>query len=219
MKAYDELPATDPLKSKLARQVDLLRRWNYRWGADSVATSLSVFWGEAMFARSAAAARAAGINTLEYIRTRTTPAQKLQALEAASDLLAADFGTWQTPWGEINRFQRLSPDIALKFSDQAPSHPVPFTSSQWGALASFGARRQEGTKRYYGTSGNSFVAVVEFGERVRAKAVMAGGQSSDMASPHFRDGIERYAAGDLREVYFYPGQLQGHSGAAYHPGE
>src|SRR3712207_7964790 len=37
--------------------------------------------------------------------------QRLQALAAASDKLAADFGTWRTPWGEINRFQRLTGDI------------------------------------------------------------------------------------------------------------
>ncbi|MET0281135.1 MAG: penicillin acylase family protein [Steroidobacteraceae bacterium] len=219
VKAYDQLPREDALRAKLKEQVELLRRWNYRWGADSVPTALAVFWGEGMFTKSAAAARAAGINTLQYMRENTTPAQKLEALAAASDLLARDFGSWRTPWGEINRFQRLSADIALKYDDAAPSEPVPFVSSQWGSLASFGARRQEGTKRYYGTSGNSFVAVVEFGDRVSAKAVMAGGQSGDPDSSHFRDGVTRYAAGDLREVYFYPDQLRGHASAARHPGE
>jgi acyl-homoserine-lactone acylase len=71
----------------------------------------------------------------------------------------------------------------------------------------------------YGTSGNSFVAVVEFGkDSVRAKAVTAGGESGDPRSPHFDDQAERYAAGRLRDVYFYPGQLQGHMEREYHPG-
>jgi acyl-homoserine-lactone acylase len=75
------------------------------------------------------------------------------------------------------------------------------------------------TKRFYGNYGNSFVAVVEFGKRVRAHAVSAGGQSGNPASPHFNDQAQRYASGDLREVYFYPEQLKGHTERVYHPGE
>ena len=72
----------------------------------------------------------------------------------------------------------------------------------------------------YGTSGNSFVAVVEFGKNgVRARAVSAGGESGDPKSKHFNDQSERYATGNLREVYFYPQQLQGHTERTYHPGQ
>jgi acyl-homoserine lactone acylase PvdQ len=74
------------------------------------------------------------------------------------------------------------------------------------------------TKRWYGTSGNSFVAVVEFGKKVRAKAVTAGGESGDPKSPHFNDQAQRYATGNLREVYFYPDQLKGHTEKRHVPG-
>src|SRR4029450_1516640 len=100
-----------------------------------------------------------------------------------------------------------------------PRLPARFPSSRWGSLASFGARTYDGTKRMYGTSGNSFVAVVEFGDRVRAKAVSAGGQSGDPKSKHFNDQATRYATGDLRDVYFYKDQLQGHTERQYHPGQ
>lgn len=70
----------------------------------------------------------------------------------------------------------------------------------------------------YGTSGNSFVAVVEFGKTVRAKAVTAGGLNGDPKSAHFNDQAERYAGGRLRDVYFYPGDLEGHVARKYHPG-
>ena len=96
--------------------------------------------------------------------------------------------------------------------------PVGFTSGMWGSLASFGARAYPGTKKWYGTSGNSFVAVVEFGDHVRAKAVTAGGESGNPASPHFDDQAKRYCTGDLRDVYFYRSQLKGHTERAYHPG-
>src|SRR3989442_8597314 len=139
-----------------------------------------------------------------------TPEQRLQALAAASDRLAADFGTRKTPWGDINRFQRLTGDIVQPFNDAAPSIPVGFTSSRWGSLASFGARTNRGTKRMYGNTGNSFVAVVEFGDTVRARAITAGGQSGDPKSPHFSDQAVRYSTGDLREVYFYRPQVESH---------
>ncbi|MDP9347782.1 MAG: penicillin acylase family protein, partial [Gemmatimonadota bacterium] len=175
--AYDRTPASSPLRGRLAEQVALLRGWDYRWSVGSVPTSLAVYWGEELWARVAAEARAAGMSVYDYMAGRTTPEQKLQALATASDRLAADFGSWRTPWGEINRFQRLTGDIVQPFSDAAPSIPVGFTSGQWGSLASFGARSYPGTKRRYGTSGNSFVAVVEFGDSVRARAVSAGGES------------------------------------------
>ena len=133
--------------------------------------------------------------------------------------LAADFGTWKTPWGQINRFQRNGGAIVQQFDDSKPSIPVGFSSATWGSLASFGARTYTGTKKMYGTSGNSFVAVVEFGDRVKARAVSAGGESGDPASPHFNDQATRYATGDLREVYFYPEQLKGHTERTYKPGK
>jgi acyl-homoserine-lactone acylase len=144
----------------------------------------------------------------------------LESLAAASDKLTADFGTWKTPWGQINRFQRLNDDITPTFDDNGPSIPVPFSSARWGSLASFGARQYPNTKKWYGTSGNSFVAVVEFGkDSVRARAVTAGGESGNPASKHFDDEATRYASGNLRTVYYYPNQLKGHTERVYHPGE
>ena len=219
LSAYDQLAATDTLKAKLAEPISALRGWDYRWGVESVPTSLAVFWGERAGRRLATDARASGISVMQYIgSSRAAPADLLAALSAAVDALAADFGTWRTPWGQINRFQRINDDIAPHFEDAQPSIPVPFTASIWGSLAAFGARPYPNTKQWYGTSGNSFVAVVEFGDSVKARAITAGGESGDPRSPHFNDEAERYAAGNLRDVYFYRSQLVGHTDREYHPG-
>jgi len=130
-----------------------------------------------------------------------------------------DFGSWGTAWGEINRFQRLDDSIEPHFDDSKPSIPIPFVSSRWGSLASFGAHRWNGSKRYYGNSGNSFLAAVEFGPRVFARAVTAGGESGHRDSKHFTDEAERYSTGNLRTVYFWPEQLKGHIERTYKPGE
>jgi acyl-homoserine-lactone acylase len=218
IKAWDDAPTTDPLKAKLAAQIALLRTWDYRWGVTSVPTSLAVFWGEDIRRHTVDDARKAGISVEEYIGTKAPSQLLLQSLGAASDRLTTDFGTWKTPWGDINRFQRLNGDIVQPFNDAQPSIPVGFTSSLWGSLASFGARPYPGTKKWYGTSGNSFVAVVEFGDKVHAKAVTAGGESGNPSSPHFNDQAKRYSTGNLREVYFYRSDLKGHTEREYHPG-
>ncbi len=116
--------------------------------------------------------------------------------------MTADFGKWQTPWGEINRFQRLNGDIVQPFNDAGASIPVAFTSAEWGSLASFGARQYPGTKKRYGTSGNSFVAVVEFGKTVSAKAITAGGENSNPSNQHFNDQAERIQQGQFEGCVF-----------------
>jgi acyl-homoserine-lactone acylase len=215
IEAWDEMPGSNTLKAKTAEQIRLLRNWDLRWGIASIPTSLAVFWGEEVRRRARDGRTAsAGGDSIAGLSSE----ELLQSLVAASDRLQAAFGTWKTPWGDINRFQRLTGDIVQPFNDAAPSIPVGFTSGQWGSLASFGARAYPGTKKWYGTSGNSFVAVVEFGDKVRARAVTAGGESGRPASPHFNDEAQRYAAGDLREVYFYRSQLKGHTEREYHPG-
>jgi acyl-homoserine-lactone acylase len=218
IEAFDRTPDSDPLKSRVTEQLELLREWDFRYSIESVPTALAVFWGDELMQRARAEARESGMSVDEYLATGMAAQVRLEALSAASDRLEQDFGTWATPWGDINRFQRLTDDIVHPFDDDAPSIPVAFTSSRWGSLASFGASRRNGSKKFYGTSGNSFVAVVEFGDSVRAKAITAGGQSGDPASPHFNDQALRYSTGDLRDVYFYSGQLEGHIEREYHPG-
>ncbi|QRN56035.1 penicillin acylase family protein [Dyella caseinilytica] len=214
---YDALPANDPLKRQLAGPIALLRGWNYRWGITSMPTTLAVFWGDTLWDKMDKADNAEGLSVYDRMAKTGGANARLQALLEASDRLQADFGSWGIPWGEVNRYQRLTGDIVQPFNDAKPSIPVPFTSSRWGSLASFGAHRWPGTKRYYGTSGNSFVAVVEFGDKVHARAITAGGESGHPDSAHFNDEAERYTTGNLREVYFWPDELAGHTERVYQP--
>jgi acyl-homoserine-lactone acylase len=219
VKAWDQLPSSSPLKKKLQDPIKLLRGWDCRWAADSVANTVAIFWGNELWRSTEAAALKAGVNGYEFLRKQATAAQKLESLAVTIDRLTADFGNWDTPWGEVNRFQRITGDVAQRFDDSAPSIPIAFPTAQWGSLAAFEARPADNTKKWYGRSGNSFVAAVEFGERVRAKAVTAGGLNAVPGATHFNDQAERYAAGNLRDVYFYREDLKGHIEREYHPGD
>lgn len=215
--AFESKPMDAGQRTRLAEPVAKLRTWDRRYGVESVATALAVTWGDTLLRSLADAARAARQQSYDYAIEKASADDLLQALEVAIDRLEDDFGDWRTPWGEINRFQRRTGDIVQPFDDESPSTPVGFTSGRWGALASFGTVQRD-TKRRYGRSGNSFVAVVAFGDRLCARAITAGGTSGDPASPHFDDQIDRYASGDLRPVYFYRDDVDAHAARTYRPG-
>ena len=219
--AYDANPIGQPAATTEA--VSVLRAWNRGYATTSVAQTVAIHWAEKL--QNLARPRLPADQQLDYMRfvaftnQNTTPQEKLAALTETLADLTRDFGTWRVAWGEVNRFQRLTGKIQEIYNDQQPSLPVAFTSSAWGSLAAFGARTQAGTRRRYGSIGNSFVAVVEFGPRVRARSVVTGGQSSQPGTPHFADQAALFTTGQFKEVLFYPEDLRAHTERTYHPGE
>jgi acyl-homoserine-lactone acylase len=217
--AYDHLPPDDARRVSLHGPIEALRGWDHRTGADSVPTALAIFWAQTLVDRKGAAARDAEEPVFAYLLDNVTDAERLAALGAAVDELSRDFGRWQTPWGEVNRFQRITDDIVQPFDDGQPSLPIGMAPSQWGALASFDSDKPRKTRKIYGSVGNSFVAAVEFGPTVRAKAIMTGGESGDPASAHFTDQAQRYRTGEFRDVWFTRSDVESHLERRYHPGD
>jgi acyl-homoserine-lactone acylase len=195
---------------------EVLRAWDYRTSKESVAMAVAHFYGENYQKTFRSMSRFISPNPDAKI---PTSAEIAEVFEETIAQMNADFGSWNTPWGEINRFQRLTGAIDLKYDDNAPYIPVGLASGNWGALAAYGARTFEGTKRLYGYRGNSFVAVVEFGERVKAKTILAGGQSSDTNSKHFFDQAQRYADANFKEVAFYKEDVEKRAVDRYTPGK
>jgi acyl-homoserine-lactone acylase len=217
--AYRKLPDASSLRARLSEPIALLQAWDRRWAADSVATTVAIHWAEELWRVVGADPKGRAWPLFAQVASASTPEQRLQALRAATEKLQQDFGHWRTPWGEVNRLQRRTGDIVQRFDDGSASTAVGFTSGRWGSLAAFEAETHPGTVRRYGTSGNSFVAAVQFGPKVTAKAVLVGGQSGSPASPHFFDQAARYARGDLRDIHFYPDDIAKHATAIYHPGQ
>ncbi|SFQ47319.1 penicillin acylase family protein [Hymenobacter arizonensis] len=208
----------------LAEAIGLLKAWNHNYSQTSVAQTVAIYWAERLLAKARARVPAAQpqldyISFTKFALAETSPQEKVAALTEALDDLTRSFGTWKTAWGDINRFQRLTGNIQESFDDQKPSLPVAFTSSSWGSLAAFGARAYPGTKKRYGAVGNSFVAVVEFGPRIKARSVVTGGQDSRPGLPHFTDQAELYTNGRFKEVRFYPEDVKANAEKTYHPGE
>jgi acyl-homoserine-lactone acylase len=218
LRAFDALPEGAALRSDLRGPIDVLRDWDRRTAVDSSATTLAIFWGNALVDSKGAAASEAEEPVFDYLAGRLNDEERLAALQTAVSALKADFGDWRVSWGEVNRFQRLPAASAQPFDDAQPSLPVGFAPSQWGALAAFDSVKPRRTRRIYGSVGNSFVAAVEFGTPVRAKAVMTGGESGHADSPHFLDQSTLYTTGRFRDVLFTPEDVAAHTERRYHPG-
>jgi acyl-homoserine-lactone acylase len=217
--AYDRLGGGDPRRATLQEPIASLRGWDRRSATQSTPTTLAVIWGEQLAARAEARADAANEPLYDYLLARLTDEERLEALREAVEQLERDMGSWKIAWGEINRFQRLNDDRVPLFDDEKPSLPVGFAPAQWGSLASFDYSRPRTTRHIFGSIGNSFVAAVEFGPTVRAKAIMTGGESGDAGSPHFADQALMYSEGRFRDVWFTPADVAAHADRRYHPGE
>jgi acyl-homoserine lactone acylase PvdQ len=204
--------------------IEVLKNWDFRVSATSVGMTLAQFYLNAYYSSGKIPTmtgnkRITQLGSFDYMSKTSTPEERLEVFQTAIEKLTEDFGSWETPWGEFNRYQRNDGEIFQEFDDSKPSLAVGMASGSWGALASFGTRFGKDTKRQYGTSGNSFVAVVEFGDKVKAKSMLAGGQSSDPNSPHFDDQAQRYADGKFKDVAYYREDVEKRAEKTYHPGE
>jgi len=215
--SYDALRPDDSRRHNLSEAIAILRTWDRRTAKDSVPTTVAIFWGQELIERKGADAQDAEEPVYDYLVGKLTDAERVDALSAALEKLQRDFGRWQVPWGEINRYQRLTNDIVQPFDDAKPSLPVGLAPSQWGALASFDWSKPRKTQKIYGAVGNSFVAAVEFGPHIHAKAIMSGGESGDPSSPHFNDQALLFTEGRFRDVLFTPEEVRAHAERSYHP--
>lgn len=203
-------------KGTLKDVLEVLKAWDFRTSKESIAMSIAHFYGENYQKKFKSMNRF--INPAIDYKIPSND-EILMVLEQTIMQMEEDFGTWNTAWGEINRFQRLSGEIDLQYDDAAPYVQIGLASGNWGALAAYGARTFEGTKRLYGYRGNSFVAVVEFGEKVKARSILAGGQSSDPSSAHFTDQVQRYADANFKDVAFYREDVEKNLQEKYIPGK
>jgi acyl-homoserine-lactone acylase len=223
LEAIKTVAITDsPDHIRLKEAYTLFESWNATWSASSVATSLAIFWGNKLlyFARNHAPAGNSfdDIGWTDYMASRVADSIKTKLLIETMSDLERDFGSWKTPWGEINRFQRVTGAVDEQFDDGKLSFAVPFATAFWGSLATSDAKKYPGTKKQYGTSGNSFVAIVEFGKKLRAFSIVPGGHSSDSSSAHFNNQSELFSNTKLKAVNFYREDIDQVATKTYHPG-
>ena len=205
-KAFDSLPPSDTLHQALAEPITTLKNWNYYSSENSVATTLAIETAQRLSPQITKVYVEQGetdqVESTKRFAANATKEDLLLPLLKTVNELKSKFGTWQKPWGELNRFQRLTGDFQEKYDDSQASLPVGFASALWGSLPSFNSRYY-GTQKRYGLGGNSFICAVEFGKKIKAKSLLAGGESGNKSSKHFTDQALMYTQGKFKDVLFY----------------
>lgn len=224
IKAYNLIPQSDSFKLILKEPMSVIKDWDLHAGVNSVATTLAVNWGMQLSSAFNTATNVDSLGQDQVFRTRTFAATAnaktlIKTFAAAIKTLNNNYGQWEIPWGDINRFQRIDNKLDSRFDDDQPSSPIGFTSAQWGQLCSCRSASFNGTKKLYGYSGNSFICAVEFGKKIKAKSLLAGGESGNPTSKHFKDQAEMYSKGQFKDVLFYKEDVLQHIEKQYHPGE
>ncbi|MBK7307113.1 MAG: penicillin acylase family protein [Chitinophagaceae bacterium] len=219
--SYDnKLNKNDTAFLQLKEVMAVLKKWDYRSAENSVATTLAITWGEKLLPLMGEIKyKGNQVEVAKYFAANATADELLKPMLAVMKDLKNNFGKWQVAWGAINRFQRIANDIEYKFDDSKPSLPDGFASATWGMLPSYSSSTYPGTKKRYGYHGNSFICAVEFGKKVKAKSLLAGGESGNTNSKHFFDQGLMYSKGQFKEVLFYKEDVLKHVERKYHPGE
>jgi acyl-homoserine-lactone acylase len=222
--SFEKNISTDnPLYKELVEPISLLKNWDYYAKENSVATTLAIEWAYKLDPIIQKVYVDEGeldqVENTKNFAENASPDQLIPQLQIVVHELKNRFGTWEIPWGEINRFQRLSGDINLVYNDDLESLPIGYGPAVWGSLPAYKSNYQKDTKKRYGFNGNSFVCAVEFGTKIKAKSLLAGGNSGDPKSKHFYDQAEMYRKGQFKDVLFYKEDVQKNAEKTYHPGE
>ncbi len=221
-KQFAALEQTDPeLAVKVRKYVEHLLPWDGQITHGSTQATLCTAWYEEMYGSGYPG------EVLKPLYEKSMPA-RFRALQRAANRLESLYGDWQTPWGDIHRIQRqpqVADLLAVTFSDVEPSLPCLGGHGPMGAIFT-----QYYTplnrlpwwltlRKRYGLLGTSYLAVYEFGPKVRGASLVPFGASGQPDSPHYFDQAPLLSERRLKPELFDWDEVRAAAREKYHPGE
>ena len=200
----DLLAAAGASGSQVARDAAaVLERWDRNADADSRGAVLFIEWWRALGRRTPAGSSTwARPWSMESPRSTpdglADPEGAVAALETAAATVTRRFGGTDAKWGDVYRIQRDSVDL--------PANGVEGTYGSFRVIGYESA----GPNRYKAAGGDSYVAAIEFGNPVRARSVIAFGNSGRPGSPHRTDQLELVSAKQLKPVWRTRAEILAH---------
>ena len=197
----DLVPAARRSGRSIVREAaDVLEAWDRAADADSRGAVLFAEWARAMPVRMFATPWNADA-------PRSTPdglaniSQAIGVLEQAATNVRRRYGSLDVPWGDVYRLRGGGHDL--------PGNGGP------GGLGIFRAvgYRPSGDGTYTGVSGDSYVAMIEFSDPVRARVLLTYGNATQPHSPHAWDQLELFAQKTFREAWLTREDVEAHLGS------
>lgn len=216
-KQHEQLYESDPKLAKAAEPyMEFLKDWDCKISLEDSRGTLCYYWYEEMHGMNPPPDRLKAV----YL---DNPDQKFQALIDAADKIAKTFGDWKVPYGEVFRMQRhanVSNYLQVPFDDSLPSVPCAGIAGTLGSSYNvyYSFSTPDRAKRY-GVQGGSFMAIYEFGDRIKAKSVVQYGNSGNPESPHYFDQAQLYSKRQYKDAWFYWEDVMANAQRSYHPGE
>jgi len=126
----------------------------------------------------------------------SNPKQAVMFFEEAINEIKEKFGRLDVAWGEYYRINYNGIKLPANGAD--------------GRLGVFRVAwsRSSGDKNEYVFGGDSWVSVIEFGEKVRAKALLSYGNSTEKNSPYNGDQLKLFSKKQLRDVWIYDNDIK-----------
>ncbi len=124
------------------------------------------------------------------------PARAVQLLENAVDEMLKNFGRLDVAWGDYYRITYNGTDLPANGMD-----------GSLGVVRVAWPGHVEETQMYVG-GGDSWVGVIEFGDKVNAKVILSYGNATQNDSPHKGDQLELFSNMELRDAWFTKAEVE-----------
>jgi len=198
----DLVIAVDAHGSDLAkRALAVLERWDRATDAESRGAVLFARFVEELTQEGAAGVFAEGPNADRPLTTPdglADPAAAAGALETAATTVMGEYGTLDVPWGDVYRLRGGDRDL--------PANGGP---GDFGVFPLVKYQKDD-DGRFRAWLGESYIALVEFSEPVRARALLTTSNSSQPGSPHNGDQLELFSRKELRPVWRTRAEIEPH---------
>jgi acyl-homoserine-lactone acylase len=205
-RVLDELlAAAGPSESVLVRDAArVLGAWDRQANADSRGAVLFYGWVQAFLGASrgspfrVAWAMDSAITTP---RGLADPAAAVRALAAAAEGTQRMHGALDVPWGDVMRIRYAGRDLP---GNGGPGDPFGIFRTAYYAPESDGT---------FGiVAGDTYYAITEFAEVVRAKVLLAYGNATQPGSRHIGDQLELFAKQQMRDAWLTRADVEAHLG-------
>lgn len=127
------------------------------------------------------------------------PKRAVDLLVEAANEVEKTFGSLDVAWGDYYRIAYAGKDLPANGID--------------GAMGVFRVAWSGGEdeQHSYVGGGDSWVGVIEFGEKPKAKVLLSYGNSTQKDSPHFGDQLELFSKKELRDAWFTDEEVKAHT--------